>query len=717
MTELVIKTPRVFLPALQPCRYLGIHGGRGSGKSHFVAEKIIEAHVMGKRDTVCLRETQKSLQHSSKKLLEYKIEAMGVGSYFEIQSTRILSKHGGVIIFEGLANHTADSIKSLEGFDEAWVEEAQSLSQRSLDILRPTIRKKDSTIIFTWNPRALNDPVDALLRHDKVPPDSVVIEANYLDNPFLPKVLQDEMEYDRARDLDKYAHVWLGKYLQNSAAQVFKNWKIEECEPPRGATLHYGADFGFSIDPSCLVRCWIDGRTLYVDYEAWQIGCEIDKLPELFMSVPDAERWPIVADTARPETISYLRNHGFPKILAAVKGARSVEEGVEFLKSHDIVVHPRCKHLIDELTMYSYKTDALTGKVLPILQDKNNHCIAEGVLITCERGDVPIEDVTLEDKVLTRGGYRRVLFSDVTDVNRKILKVETTGGTVYCTPDHKIFTSKGFTRADALGYNDEVINLKETLCQNASSTTERSGADIPTVLNEVTECITRGAMYTYTAKSGLTTTEGFRKDITYTIRTAIQTIMTFPTWNAYQLKSTVPNTQPTTLGCTSILRVSDRLQKNGMPAKQVVSSMLKLGRKLTSILSQWLSRAGNAVKNSCLKSSEARIDSAQTIANPSGAENPAWMMNNVNAHNAAKPLLQINTPRHELVAGRVLTVTEHGISERVYDLTVEEHHEFFANGVLVLNCLDALRYSCEGTRRAKTNKPVSFQPLPSANSW
>lgn len=383
MNELIIKTPRVFLPALEPARYIGLYGGRGSAKSHFAAEKIIESHIMGKRDTVCLRETQKSLQFSSKKLLELKIESMNAGYYFDVQHKVIHSKHGGIIIFDGLANHTAESIKSLEGFDEAWVEEAQSLSQRSLDILRPTIRKPGSTLMFTWNPRFASDPVDALLRGNNIPPDSTVIESNYTDNPFFPDVLRQEMEYDRARDPDKYAHIWLGQYLQNSEARVFKSWRIEECEPPNGTVFRMGADFGFSIDPTVLLRCWIEGRNLYIDYEAHQLGCEIDRLPDLFMSVPESERWPLVADSSRPETISYLRNHGFPKILAAIKGARSVEEGVEFLKSFDIIVHPRCKHLIDELTLYCYKTDPLTGKILPILADKNNHCI-DALRYACE---------------------------------------------------------------------------------------------------------------------------------------------------------------------------------------------------------------------------------------------------------------------------------------------------------------------------------------------
>jgi phage terminase large subunit len=384
VTDLVIQTPRVFLPLLKPARYKGIRGGRGSGKSHFYAELMIERQIAEQIDAVCIRENQKSLDQSVKKLLELKIEKMNAGAYFDVQDKRILGKAGGRIIFQGMQNHTAESIKSLEGYDVAWVEEAQTMSQKSLDMLRPTIRKPGSELWFSWNPRFATDPVDALLCGDNPPPDSVVVDANYPDNPwFSETTLQAEMEYDRARDPEKYAHVWLGHYQRNSEARVFKNWRVEEFEAPAGVTFRLGADWGFSIDPSVLVRCYIEGRNLYVDYEAYMIGCEIVNLPALFMSVPDAEKWPIVADSARPETISHMRSHGFPRILPAVKGARSLEEGIEWLKSFDIIVHPRCQHLIDELTLYSYKTDPMTGQVLPVLEDKNNHAI-DALRYACE---------------------------------------------------------------------------------------------------------------------------------------------------------------------------------------------------------------------------------------------------------------------------------------------------------------------------------------------
>ena len=383
MTELVIETASVFEPLLQPARYKGVHGGRGSGKSHFFADLWLDENVRQKLDCVMLRETLKSLEFSVKKLLESKIAQHNAGMYFEVQDRRILSKNGGVTIFEGMQNHTADSIKSLEGFDRAWFEEAQNASDKSLTLLRPTIRKPGSELWFSWNPEKNTDPIDAMLRGEVPPKGAIIVEANYTDNPWFTQELRDEMEFDRARDFEKYEHVWLGKYWSNAESRVFKNWIVEEFERPEGTIYRLGADWGFSIDPSTLIRCSIEGNRLYVDYEAYMIGCEIVNLPDLFDRVPESRKWFIRADSARPETISYMQKNGYPKIQPAQKGKGSIEEGIAFLQSFDIVVHPRCKHLIDELSSYSYKRDPLTDEVLPVIQDKNNHVI-DALRYACE---------------------------------------------------------------------------------------------------------------------------------------------------------------------------------------------------------------------------------------------------------------------------------------------------------------------------------------------
>jgi phage terminase large subunit len=124
-----------------------------------------------------------------------------------------------------------------------------------------------------------------------------------------------------------------------------------------------------------LVRCFVQGRTLFVDHEAYRIGCEIDRTPALFDTVPGSRRGPIIADSARPETINYMQRQGFGSITGSTKGAGSVEDGVEFLKAHDIVVHPRCRHLIDELALYSYRTDPKTGEIQSELEDRGNHAV------------------------------------------------------------------------------------------------------------------------------------------------------------------------------------------------------------------------------------------------------------------------------------------------------------------------------------------------------
>ncbi len=372
---LSIQTPRKFLPFLSPSRYKGAHGGRGSGKSHFFAEMLVERCLLkpGTR-AACVREVQKSLKNSVKLLVEDKIRKLGVASQFEILEAEIRTPGGGVIIFQGMQNHTADSIKSLEGFDVAWVEEAQSLSQRSLDLLRPTIRAPGSELWFSWNPNKPDDPVDVLLRGEKPPADAIVREVNWQDNPWFPPELKADLEDDRARDPDKYLHIWGGAYSLNSEARVFRNWTVEEFEPPSDAVFRFGADWGFAIDPTVLVRCYIDGRKLYVDREAWQVGCEIDHTPALFDTIPGSRKWRIRADSARPETVSYMKRKGF-SIIGAIKGTGSIEDGIEFLRSFDIIVHPRCVKVTTELTLYSYKVDDHTGEILPVLDDKNNHTI------------------------------------------------------------------------------------------------------------------------------------------------------------------------------------------------------------------------------------------------------------------------------------------------------------------------------------------------------
>lgn len=222
--SLNIETASVFEPLLSPARYKGAHGGRGSGKSWFFAGLLIEEHLAnpGMR-SVCIREVQKSLKESAKRLLESKIEEYGLGEEdgFRCLADRIDTPGNGTIIFQGMQDHTAESIKSLEGFNRAWVEEAQTLSKRSLELLRPTIRAPGSELWFSWNPRRKDDPVDAMFRAGEQPTNSVLVEANWLHNPWLPDELEQE-RLDCLRDNpDQYDHIWNGGYITVAEGAYF----------------------------------------------------------------------------------------------------------------------------------------------------------------------------------------------------------------------------------------------------------------------------------------------------------------------------------------------------------------------------------------------------------------------------------------------------------------------------------------------------------------
>ncbi|WP_082724682.1 PBSX family phage terminase large subunit [Paracoccus aminovorans] len=226
MSKLVIDTAEVFVPLLTASRYAGVWGGRGSGKSHFFAGQIVEDSLAAPGEmgeglkTVCIREVQKSLKHSAKSLIEGKLVQFGLGERdgFKVFNEVIQTPGDGLMIFQGMQDHTADSIKSLEGFHRAWVEEAQSLSALSMGLLRPTIRWEDkkrgltSRLMFSWNPRRKADPVDMMLRGPEVPSGATVVRANWSDNPWFPDVLEQERQDCLRQTPDEYQHIWEGGY-------------------------------------------------------------------------------------------------------------------------------------------------------------------------------------------------------------------------------------------------------------------------------------------------------------------------------------------------------------------------------------------------------------------------------------------------------------------------------------------------------------------------
>jgi phage terminase large subunit len=371
--ELVPKLFKLLHPSIAK-RYRLATGGRGSGKSHSVAKALILRALTLRRRIGCFREFQNSIRESSHHLLSDQIDALGLSRYFDVREysiTCLLTQ--SEFLFEGV-HMNVSRIKSLEGLDIVWIEQAETISARSWEVVTPTVRELGSEIWATSNPDDPNAPVEGYRTREDV----LHEHTTFADNPWFPDVLRAEMGYLQKVDDDAYRHIWLGECRVASDAQIFRGKYVVQ-DFAAGANWdgpYFGADWGFANDPTTLVRCWIFQRILYIDYEAYAVGVDIDRTPQLFDAVPDARRHTARADSARPETISYMQRNGYPNLTAVDKWTGSVEDGIAHLRQYErIVIHPRCEHAIEEMRLYSYKVDRLTGDIKPEPVDKHNHII------------------------------------------------------------------------------------------------------------------------------------------------------------------------------------------------------------------------------------------------------------------------------------------------------------------------------------------------------
>lgn len=406
-----------FQDLFRPYRFKVYYSGRGASKSWSVARAlVIKAHggyeaqcvkccawtqedsarwctCKGTRKMVagyrigCFRELQNSIKDSVHRLIEDQIMAMGLQSWFKVTQNSIVSlATGSEFIFKGL-RHNANEIKSMEGLDIVWVEEAQMVSQDSWKYLIPTIRKKGSEIWITFNPEEETD--DTYQRFVIRPPGKnwLVKKVSWRTNPWFSEELEAERQYMLSQDPEAYQHVWEGECRTISEAVIFKGKYVIEAfetptEPPPDRFFH-GLDFGFSGSPNALVRCWITGKPgktpseeeLWVDAESFSYKTDLDELPALLrMAIPTCSKWPIKADCARPESISFLKRQGPFNITAAEKWPGCVEDRISHLRGFKMIhIHQRCQHMREEARLYRWKVDPTTKEILPIPVDKHNH--------------------------------------------------------------------------------------------------------------------------------------------------------------------------------------------------------------------------------------------------------------------------------------------------------------------------------------------------------
>lgn len=368
-----VDIPEVFQELFVPHRYKSYYSGRGAGKSWAFADSLL---ILGQRKplrVLCTREYQSSIAESVHHTLESQINRLGFQGFYEVQKNTIIGRNGTEFIFKGLKFNVSE-IKSMEGIDICWLEEAQVVSEDSWEVIIPTIRKDNSEIWLSWNTGSIDDPT--YKRFVTNPPfDCISKKIYYWDNPYFTDVLRKEMEYCKRVDYEAYLHIWEGAPKTISNACILKGkFREDTFDIPEGVIFLHGADWGFSNDPTTLVRCFIHNNKLFIDHEAYGVGVELDEIPQLFSSVPTYKTWNIKADNSRPETISYLRKKFGLRVEGAKKWSGSVEDGIAFIKKfEEIIIHPRCTHALEEAKLYSYKTDSKTQEVLPVIVDKHNH--------------------------------------------------------------------------------------------------------------------------------------------------------------------------------------------------------------------------------------------------------------------------------------------------------------------------------------------------------
>lgn len=392
-----VKLGEKFLQLFQPAQHKAFYGGRGSAKSHAIATYLVIVASNSTQRIVCARQFQNSINDSVKELIENKIKALGLLEQFTITEREIVHRGtGSRFTFVGL-DRNPHSIKSLEGADICWVEEASTINNRSMEILIPTIRKPGSSIIWSWNPDHETDPVDQFFRGTNNPKwirpaDSIIQRVGIEDNPwFYSTSMPNQMWQMMVGNFNRYRHIWLGEYDHDYEGKVFPSVVIGSMEVPEYAAPRYGMDFGFGSDPSCVVKVYVmhDTRTVYIAREYYG-HVTLAQLPAGIKSVIADTDDLIRADSSQPGTIEHLNGQGF-NIVGAKKGPGSVKSGITWLQGFRILIDPSCEFMREEARLYSWQKDKLSGKRLSVPVDAHNH-LWDAVRYATESAQAESED-------------------------------------------------------------------------------------------------------------------------------------------------------------------------------------------------------------------------------------------------------------------------------------------------------------------------------------
>lgn len=350
-------------------REAAVYGGRFSLKSHTVARYLLVRALMGKTRILCAREFQNSIADSSHQLLADLIKQYQLTQFKVTDKGIFNTQNGSEFIFKGL-HHNEQSIKSIEGIDIAWVEEAQTITQNSLEVLTPTIRKDGSQIIYTYNRLLEDDPVHVRLVVEGRP-NTLIINVNYhiaLKYGYMPDVIRLEMEDDKKNRPSLYKVKWLGE-PSSVEGRIFRDWSLIESIPHEARKVGRGLDFGYSVDPTACIEIFEYNGGYILDELIYRKGMANS---EIATALKEGDIL-TVADSAEPKSIDELRAYNLT-IVPAEKGKDSVLHGIQVMQDQRISVTARSQNLWQEYSRYMWDRDR-EGRWLQRPENGNDHAL------------------------------------------------------------------------------------------------------------------------------------------------------------------------------------------------------------------------------------------------------------------------------------------------------------------------------------------------------
>lgn len=692
-----------------------LKGGRSSAKSSFISLAIVLLLILDPdANAICFRKVGDTIRNSVYEQIKWAIEMLGLGDYFRYLVAPLEIVYiptGQKIMFRGVDDpQKIKSLKLAKGyFKLAWFEELAEFAgmEEVNNVLLSVMRgggNKPFCYFYSYNPPAqVSNWVNAEANRPKA--DRLVLSTSYLDIPkeWLGEAFLREAEYQKKSNELLYRHIYLGEATGTGGA-IFPNasaLKMSDEQISQFDNLRHGIDWGFVNDPFVFVRLHYDRkhRDIYLFDEIYGVGMSnrvaIEKVSQL------ADPYTLIyADSAEPKSIKEFKDSAL-YVKPADKGPGSVEFGIKFLQglSHIYIDPDRCPNAWREFSLYELEKDRY-GEWKNEPPDKNNHCLAAGTFITLKDGRKKIERVKKGDLVLTRAGYRKVLWSGISASNALVYEIKTASGKkLRATANHLIYTDRGFIPVSELKAGDELLEV--ATCQKAYECMGELGADTQKAKEEMTESISKAAADICTILYGNCFTDSEQKAKSYITLTEIAKTTPLKIWKRLRsmsiwLKGTLLQKKGKS-GSGGFWRKYAPKPPCGTKARKAKNGTKNMPKK--AVLENLFMKTKNvcfALLNFNLKT--VSKNSVATNANPHGDAKKKPTTSNISARIAERILWQTNTQKGFFAASRVQNITPLNVEKQVYDLSVEEQHEFFANGILVHNCIDATRYSlCKDT--------------------